>query len=149
MTPGWSIGLVSGGCLAASVVGLLTRRRAVFLARELLLLLASLGVGFAVQRDWLPALSIATLPYGAYHAFLAWRPNDAQNKQAFHFAFFGAAWFLLMTVHDYQATVAAAVLSFYGPVAARWVTARTRDSMGLLIIAGAVLFQLERALWLL
>ncbi len=141
--------LLCGACLIASAAGLLRSRRVGFSMGDIVVPFCSLGIGFAVQRDWLLAVSIALLFYGAYLAFRAWRPNETSNKQAFYLAFSGAAWFLLMTTHDYQATMAALVLGLYGPTAAGWVTVRTRGSVGLLIIAGATLFQLNRALSLL
>lgn len=116
-----------------------------WLARDELLVCAlSVGLAFAIRRDWSTALSLATLFPSCYLAFKGWKSADAPPRAACTAACLGAAWFLLSTSHSVCAAVMAAGIGGAGPRFVLWTSERASRHLGQALVVTATVFQLAR-----
>lgn len=111
---------------------------------ELLVCALSVGLAFAIRRDWPIALSLATLFPSCYLAFKGWQCAHAPPRAACTAACLGAAWFLLSTSQSLPASAMAAAIGGIGPRSVLWISERTNRHLGLALVVSATLFQLTR-----
>jgi len=136
--------LVYAASVCAAIGGWCAPIRRGLARDELLGCALSVGLAFAIRRDWPIAFNLATLFPSCYLAFKGWKSGPAPPRAACAAACLGAAWFLLSTSHGVQGAVTAAAIGGAGPRFVLWFSARTNRDLGLALVVSATLFQLTR-----